>query len=314
MIERNAVMRKMIATEWHTLSTEQKAVVRSSRARMGIKCDICGSIGYYRENCPNQCVSPPSTPGSLNSTPPSSPGEQIPGLGVLWNNSFENDAAAFDEQLSIISEQQQSSKTSQRPRRERKIGLSNVKVDMNTVRPAATEAMAQLKNSDKGIGSFEFLTTAAEGYSRSYPELALHQVMRRIMRLLERQLAHNSAVLEASFDVTLLHPPSMEDRDKFYTPKLFEIKEFRDYFLARELRKESKLTHRHQASLRPADQLDPIFRGAVTASTDKYLYEVDPKAGASMHSKNTWKVDTAVFFVVLVFTITYYHQGSMRCL
>ncbi len=272
-------MKRMIAEEWQKLSEERRRALRASRSKMGIRCDICGILGYYRENCPNECVSPPSTPGSLDSTPPGTPpGEPIRGLGVLWTDF--TDTEENDDSVA---------KDDPRKRRENKISLTNVKVDMNTVRPAATNAMEKLRETDKPLGGFEFFTKAEEGYSRSFAELTLHQVMRRIMRLLERQISSNKEKLEASFDVTLLHPPAEKDSEKFYSDELFKIKEYRDYFVKKEMKKDRKPIHRHQAGVRPPDQLDVIFRGAMSESTDDFLFKVDPKAGQSIHGKNTWK-------------------------
>ena len=63
-------MRFFIAEKWKTYTEEEKLKIVSQRARRGIRCHICGSVGYYRENCPNSCLSPPPTPDSMASTPP----------------------------------------------------------------------------------------------------------------------------------------------------------------------------------------------------------------------------------------------------
>jgi hypothetical protein len=66
------------------------------------------------------------------------------------------------------------------------------------------------------------------------------------------------------------------------------VKEYRDYFLAKEHKKDrNKKIYQNQSSVRCADELDPIFRGGMVS--DEFLYKVNPDAGASMHSKNTWK-------------------------
>ena len=41
-------MRKKLAVEWEKLSEEEKMELRVKRAKSGIKCNICGAIGYYR--------------------------------------------------------------------------------------------------------------------------------------------------------------------------------------------------------------------------------------------------------------------------
>ncbi len=187
------------------------------------------------------------------------------GLGVFWGSNF---STATDE--------------SPRGRYDFK-----KKVDVNTVRPKAQIEEKKLQVSDAQVGTFEFFAEAEEGYARNYPELTLHQVMRRLMRLLERQLLQNAEKLEADFDTTLLHPPAEKDRETFYPPELTQVKAYRDYFVAKELKKDRRLKYKNQAALRPADDLDPLFRGGI--SDDKFLYETSKHAGASMHSKNTWK-------------------------
>eukprot|EP01034_Spumella_vulgaris_P040933 gene40933-50645_t len=201
----------------------------------------------------------------MDSTPPSTPPAPIPEpVGIFWGDQLlandDSPKGKYDFKK---------------------------KVDVNTVRPKAKIEERKLKESDAKIGTFEFFAEAGEGYSRSYPELTLHQVMRRLMRLLERQLTQNAEKLEAAFDTTLLHPPVEKDRDTFYPAELSEVKAYREYFLAKELKKDRRKTYKNQASLRPADDLDPLFRGGVV--DDKFLYSTNPNAGASMHGKNTWK-------------------------
>jgi len=80
----NAAIRKRYASEWALLGPGEQQRLRSERARRGIKCSFCGAMGYYLENCANDCVNRPRTPDSLESTPPSSPPPSPKGLGVLW--------------------------------------------------------------------------------------------------------------------------------------------------------------------------------------------------------------------------------------
>lgn len=266
----NKSMRKKLAKEWLTLNDEQKMVLRSKRARQGLSCDICGSLGYYRENCPNACVSPPKTPDSMDSTPPATPPPEPVGLGVFWGKDFCEETHPWNNDDT--------------PR-----GKFDYlkKVDVNVVRPKAQIAEKILQVSDAKLGSYEFFTEAEEGYARTYPELTLHQVMRRLMRLLEKQLYKNAENLEAAFDTTLLHPPFEKDRDTFYPEELTKVKEYKEYFLAKELKKDRKLMYKHQAGVRPPDDLDPLFRGG--SVDDRFIYSTNPKAGQSMHGKNTWK-------------------------
>lgn len=261
--EPNKAMRKMLAERWKLLPEDKQITIRASRAKRGVKCDICGKIGFYREMCPNKCISPPGTPDSWASTPPGTPPKSPVGLGVLWG------APALE-------------KPSSSGRYDYK-----KKVDVNTVRPQAQKEEKRLREQDDKIGTFEFFAVSEEGYADSYSQMSLHQVMRRLMRLLERQLNKNIGELEAKFDTTLLHPPVHKDREKFYPPELQEIKEYRDYFIKKETKLDHKKIYKNQSSVRSADELDSLFRGGSTS--DDFLYKVNPNAGASMHSKNTWK-------------------------
>lgn len=67
-----------------------------------------------------------------------------------------------------------------------------------------------------------------------------------------------------------------------------EEKRVRDYIIENKLSKiRGYRNYENQSSLRPADQLDKLFRGPITDLDD--IYKTNPKAGESMHSKNTWK-------------------------
>eukprot|EP01032_Pedospumella_encystans_P017276 gene17276-19694_t len=259
----NKAMRKMLAERWKQLPDDKKITLRAARAKSGVKCVICGKIGYYMENCPNGCTSPPGTPDSWASTPPGTPPKSPIGLGVLWGD--------------------RSGQNEESPGRYDYLK----KVDVNTVRPQAQKEQKRLHELDEKVGTFAFFAESEEGYADSYSQLTLHQVMRRLMRLLERQLHQNTAELEAKFDTTLLHPPKQKVSETFYPEELKKVKEYRDYFIEKEKKKGHKKIYQNQSSVRCADELDPLFRGGSTA--DDFLYKVNPHAGASMHSKNTWK-------------------------
>jgi hypothetical protein len=83
----NPAMLNLIGKQWKQMSNADKVLIRSQRARRGIKCKVCNSMGYYRITCINECVSPPNY-DSGDDTPPSSPRKKEHknlGLGVLWN-------------------------------------------------------------------------------------------------------------------------------------------------------------------------------------------------------------------------------------
>lgn len=261
----NKAMRKMLAERWKQLPEDKKITLRAARAKSGVKCVICGKIGYYMENCPNGCTSPPGTPDSWASTPPGTPPKSPIGLGVLWGDrSGQHDENSSSGRYDYLK-----------------------KVDVNTVRPQAQKEQKRLHELDGKVGTFAFFAESEEGYADNYSQLTLHQVMRRLMRLLERQLHQNTAELEAKFDTTLLHPPKQKVGETFYPEELKKVKEYRDYFIEKEKKKEHKKIYQNQSSVRCSDELDPLFRGGSTV--DDFLYKVNPKAGASMHSKNTWK-------------------------
>ena len=56
------------------------------------------------------------------------------------------------------------------------------------------------------------------------------------MRLLQTQLETNSSRLEAVRDDTLIHPPTKVVGDVFYTKKLANIPEYREYFYQRQMK------------------------------------------------------------------------------
>jgi hypothetical protein len=128
-------MRFFIAEKWHTYSEEEKVQLVSQRARRGVRCHICGKMGYYREICPNSCLSPPPTPDSMASTPPATPPPSPPGYGILWGSlgfdpEGDKEAAAEKKRTNFI----------------KKADLSNVRTD-------SVERKEQLKESDFAVGT-----------------------------------------------------------------------------------------------------------------------------------------------------------------
>lgn len=50
----NQIVRKKLSIEWLTLSNDEKTILRAQRSKRGLKCTICGLLGYYAENCPQE--------------------------------------------------------------------------------------------------------------------------------------------------------------------------------------------------------------------------------------------------------------------
>jgi hypothetical protein len=209
-------MKYFIAEKWKTYSETEKQQIVSQRARRGVCCHICGKPGYYRENCPNACISPPPTPDSMASTPPSTPPPSPPGLGIMWGE------LGFDG----METKENDPKRNNNKQGKKKMHVIK-KADLAPCRADSIERKEQLRESDFSLGGFEFFARSDEGYNRTLPELTLHQVLRRLMRLVERQLIANAEKLEAKVDVTLLHPPNNPPRENFYTEALSKIKEHR---------------------------------------------------------------------------------------
>jgi hypothetical protein len=276
-------MRYFINEKWHTYNEQEKQQIVSQRARRGVSCHICGKPGYYRENCPNQCISPPPTPDSMASTPPATPPPSPPGLGILWG------------ELGFDGEETKDSKSNKKEKKKMHVVR---KANLAPMRADSIERKEQLRESDFALGGFEFFARADEGYNRTLPELTLHQVLRRLMRLVERQLLANAEKLEAKVDVTLLHPPNNPEKENFYTEALAKVKEHRDYFISKTQKNErgDRQSHKFQGSNLPDDQLDGMFRGGAAQGTkgvDLKYYSRNPKAGASQHSKIGWKSNLA---------------------
>ena len=56
MAEITLAARRRIAKEWINLPMAEQILFRSTWAKAGVSCDVCGAIGYYREICTNGCV------------------------------------------------------------------------------------------------------------------------------------------------------------------------------------------------------------------------------------------------------------------
>lgn len=278
----NKSVLKKLAHEWQSLSDEQKLKLRAQRSKRGVICKVCGKNGYYREICPNQCVSPPPTPDSSpDSTPPTSPIRQAKDNNVcmLWgrvninNDCDDNDYDEYRYDESSTHASYNISSTSD-----------------STLRTLAREESTRLHESDNKVHPDNFYTRADKGYARNLPELTLHQIMRRLMRILEQQLQKNITKLENNLDVTLLHPSADIDRNTFYPNELNTKKysEYREYFYKKENNKPPHLSHEFLGSLRPVDDLHDLFRGG-NIDRSHYFESNTETTGQSIHSTVGWK-------------------------
>ena len=305
-------MRLWLAEQWNAMSTAEQEVVRARRGRRGIRCDGCGKIGVYREMCPNGCKNDAGTPDSQDFTPPPSPGKNVAGsppksptvsstgmgagekdvgLGILWGPmGFE------DVPLEALGERipgRKHKKEEDKPKHVKR------KADLSHCREESQDVLAELTIADRQIKAHEFYTKAKEGYSRSLPELTLHQIMRKIMRTLHNSIQENVHNLEAKVDTTLLHPPVLPAAETFYPKEMGKMKEYTEFFARKMKRAErtDRLAYKFQGGVRPADGLDALFRGTGSATKDVErtlaLYQSDPKAGESAHSKIGWKSNLA---------------------
>jgi hypothetical protein len=133
-----------------------------------------------------------------------------------------------------------------------------------------------------------FYTKRVQGYARDVSELTLHQLLRKLMKLLEQKLLENAEKLTAIVDVTLLKHPTDIRTKKFYPQDLTAFPEYREYFSKKEekLRKQ-KLSHMFHGSTRSDDAVDSLFRGG--ANNGELMYYPDPKACTSIHSQVGWR-------------------------
>ena len=257
----NESARKKLAEEWKQLSTTDQIRLRAIRAKRGISCNLCGNVGYYRENCPNKCFYRPDSPDSMDSTPPVSPREQPPTVGVLWGEmGFGHDYNAPEN-----------------------------KAKLENLRTQQLQQKRHFKEADAPLLSHDFLSKADRGYARQNAELNLHQVMRNMIRVLERQLKANQVELNDPADATLLVPPVKMPGETFYPDELSKkYSQYRDYYYAKSFKESTKhKAHMYRGASRTEDALDAILRGG--DNQQHLLYEPDPNACQSIHSKLGWK-------------------------
>lgn len=290
----NKWQRKFLAERWRHMTPEEQLVVRASRTKRGIRCYVCNSPGVFRENCPNGCQSPPPTPRPGDSDDSSDEEEN--------QKKEEEEARQKREQEEAEAEKRREaergptavfwgSSGAEKAKEEASLTIYEMrqKLDFVKLRAESTELVGTMRKKDEETvkGDFAFFEQATESYARNAAELTLHQLMRRMMRLVEKELLQNATKLESSFDTTLLVPPFEREGKTFYPEEFLKNPEYREYFFKKNANKGLKKAHQHQGRLRPSDDLDSVFRGPSTK--DDFLYKTRPNAGESIHAKNTWK-------------------------
>lgn len=276
------------------MTPEEQLVVRASRTKRGIRCYVCNSPGVFRENCPNGCQSPPPTPRPGDSDDSSDEEEK--------RKKEEEEAQTKIKQEEAEAEKRQEaergpkavfwgSSGAEKAKEEAPLTIYEMrqKLDFVKLRAESTELVGTMRQKDEATvkGDFAFFEQATESYARNAAELTLHQLMRRMMRLVEKELLQNATKLESAFDTTLLVPPFEREGKTFYPEEFLKNAEYREYFFKKNANKGLKKAHQHQGRLRPSDDLDSVFRGSSTK--DDFLYKTRPNAGESIHAKNTWK-------------------------
>jgi len=148
----------------------------------------------------------------------------------------------------------------------------------------------RLAKSDSTIQAHHFFVGTDHGYNRELSELSLHQVLRKIVRSLEKSVTSNQVKLEAAVDTTLLHPPAAKPGSHFYPAHMVKVKEYRAYYQAKQDKKErGQKAHQYRGHLRSMDALHSAMRGGADREAAAGLYQTVPSAMTSVHSKTGWK-------------------------
>lgn len=265
-------MRRRLAVEWEQLGPAEQAALRVQRAKAGIKCNICGAIGYYRETCPKKCTvadilfkdEPPDDDDDVSVET-----QEPARIGVFWS------------QDKLVSAEQ--SALQELP----------VESDLGRLRERMYVEQAHLRAADQPLRRYQFFVSAEDGYNRNIGELTLHQVLRYLVRVVDQDLRANKATLDSKMDLTLFHPPRQPLGEDFYPAEVGAVAEYRDYFYS--LKNKPDMVHRaynNRSHMRPASMLDVAFRGADPHS-DRALFLPNPDAAQPVHSQLGWKDPTA---------------------
>lgn len=257
--------RRWLAKEWETLSPEEQASLRVQRAKAGIKCNICGGVGYYRETCPKKCTVADIL---FKDEPPDPDDDNVgaigtPNIGAFWGTDKVG----------------QSERTQEVP----------VDSNISRLRERMHLENAHLKEADGPLQRYQFFVQSQDGYNRNIGELTLHQVLRFLVRVVDHDLAANKATLESKLDLTLFHPPRTELKEDFYPDEVADIPEYRDYLYS--LKNKPDKVHRaynNRSHMRSASMLDPIFRGS-DPHGDHVMFVANPDAAQPIHSQLGWK-------------------------
>jgi predicted nucleic acid-binding Zn-ribbon protein len=212
--------------------------------------------------------------------------ESLESISLFWGNTMSTVSApsSSNKKKGLMDVKQENTRTSRSNKlaEDDSVVLSTAllkveKLDISTLRQPSTQRLQELQETDlENIQhSFSFYNSCESNYNRNYSELTLQQVMRRVIRLVQSNLSHQTQELESTFDTTLLVPPIAKVTKHFYPSSLMDDdknrKELREYYLKKEEENEAKknasrLAYKSQVSLRPLDELDDFFRGKAGTS------------------------------------------------
>lgn len=299
-------MRLALAKEWLSLSDTEKLKLRSVRAKKGIMCDVCGTVGYYSENCPNDCFEGSSSIHNKNlkdeqfsqstlsndTNNYNSPSNQLShqaSSSIFDLDSLDDDACKEGViPLSLASKHFAKSFKSEVGVLWNKPSLNEN--DIHDILYAHVQATAPPVVEDPKLDKL-FCHDAKLEHSetRNMSEITLHQVLFRVMQLLERELAISQKRLNSPLGKELFHPPARKLKKNFYPAEMEKIPEYRDYFYKMKVQKEKAVkSYNYVGSLRTDDVAGTAIRGSKRL-VDTVMYHSDPQAAAALHSHIGWK-------------------------
>ena len=162
-------LRLRLCAEWPLLSEEQRISTRALRARRNIKCEKCGTLGYFTEICPNNCTLDDDD-DSLNEVEKKLCKPQLNGY-----NDYEYEQKAEECEGFLWGTNTTYAHEALKPERE-KIHRGNMKANLNPLRHNANVEKETLQQLDEGLPGYAYNSLAEDGYHRDLSEMTLHKV------------------------------------------------------------------------------------------------------------------------------------------